>query len=547
MSAVDLTLALDNRVNVSAEATKIVRISGVQNNFFEINPEGAGFSSSIIFQNVITPSLSNTLVSRNMRIRYVVTAQATATPPVLPPYAALGAGGAVCALRAHPLQSICENIQMTLNGATTTVPARYVLSATQRTLPADWCRKEATEAPVMPDNSACLAVDDTATALTSQQPLSSFYNSDGTTRASFLPVSYDNAGHVVAYEVSESIMVSPLTIRSEENFLANINTLSFQFNFSQLNDMFCFGQGVAVPAGFTVSISNPRLELTYIQVAQDVVQIPRLVSYPYENLVYFTKQFGTLAHTAGGIANLASFQVQSDTIRLQSMPSLIYVFARPQITGRTSAVAQRSQADAFLALGAPGLGGFMPTVSVNIGNRTGLLTSASAKTLYRMSVRNGYQSTYNDWQYGSGSLLIIDPVEDLGVNLQAGDILPGESGSVNFAISATYSNANYLASFGQAGGADITGLPLELVIVPVYSGVVSITPDNCVFNIGELSESEVSALLRTAPKDGSMVSSEALKPTIEGGALFGKYKSILGHTARGMAPRGVRGGIMTSA
>lgn len=546
MSAVDLTLALDNRINVSSEATKLVRISGVQNNFFEINPEGQGFTSSIIFQNVITPSLSNTLVSRNMRLRYVVTASATATPPVLPPYAEIGAGGAVCALRAHPLQSICENIQMTLNGATTTIPSRYVISATQRTLPADWVRKEATEAPVMSDNSACLAVDD-AGALQSQQPLSSYYNSDGTTRVSFLPVAFDDAGHTVSYEVSESLMISPLTIRSEENFLANINTLSFQLNFSQLNDMFCFGQSVAVPAGFQVAISNPRLELTYIQVAQDVVQIPRLVSYPYENLVYFTKQFGTLAHTAGGAANLASFQVQSDTIRLQSMPSLIYVFARPQITGRTSAVAQRSQADAFLSLGAPGAGGFMPTVSVNIGNRTGLLTSASAKTLYRMSVRNGYKATYNDWQWGSGSLLVIDPVEDLGINLQAGDILPGESGSVNFQISATYSNANYLASFGQAGGADITGLPLELVIVPVYSGVVSITPDNCVFNIGELSEAEVNALLRTAPKDGTMVSSEQIKPTIEGGALFSKHKSILGHTARGMMPRQLRGGVLTSA
>jgi len=34
MSAVDLQLVLDNRINVSAEATKVVRISGVQNNFF---------------------------------------------------------------------------------------------------------------------------------------------------------------------------------------------------------------------------------------------------------------------------------------------------------------------------------------------------------------------------------------------------------------------------------------------------------------------------------------------------------------------------------
>ena len=151
-----------------------------------------------------------------------------------------------------------------------------------------------------------------------------------------------------------------------------------------------------------------------------------------------------------------------------------------------------------------------------------------------MSVRNGYRGTYNDWQYGSGSLLIIDPVEDLGVNLQAGDILPSEAGSVNLQITGTWSNANYVSSTEMLGANALTNVPVELMIVPVYSGIVSITPDNCVFNVGELSEAEVNALLRTAPKEGTMLSSEALKPTISGGGLFSKFKTILGHTARGI-------------
>lgn len=536
-NSVDLQLVLDNRINVSAETTKIVRISGVQNNFFEINSQGAAgsFASTINFQNVITPSLSNTLVSRNIRLRYQVAVSAAATPPVLAPSAALAANGATAVLRAFPLQSCCDNISVILNGATTTLNARQTISAIQRSLPKEWLMKEGTECPCMPDNSAVLCADVSATRPSSNQPLSSYYNSTGATRASFLPVTYSNGTQTVTYDVSESLLISPLTYRSEENFLANINTLSVQLNYSQLTDMMSYAGNAPAPNGITVTITNPVLELTYIQVANDIVAIPRMVSYPYENVVFFTKSIGTMtSNVAGG------FNAVSDTLRLQALPSLIYVFARPQINLRTGAAGagvfgSNSWADAFLSFGdTTNAAGVKPNVSINIGNRTGLLQSASAKTLYRMSVRNGYQGTYNDFQNGQGSLLIIDPVSDLGVNLQAGDILPGEAGSVNFQINANYSNLNYVNAQGQLTATTLTALPCELVIVVCYSGVVSITPDNCVFNIGELSEAEVNALLRTAPKEGSMISSEAITPTIQGGGLFSKFKSILGSTARGI-------------
>ena len=546
----DLTLALDNRINVSAEATKVVRISGVQNNFFEINPEGSGFTSNIIFQNVITPSLSNTVVSRNMRIRYKLKVSATATPPILNPGAALAGVGSAMALRAYPLASISTNVLLQINGASTSVPSRFIMSATQRTIPADYTKKEATEAPSMADNAACLAVDTLTDALTCQQPLSAYMNSDGTTRASFYPIQFDDAGHAVYYEVSEPIMVSPLSLHSEENFIANLNTLSIQFQYGSLLDMVVMGKAAAAPAGLAVEISEPHLELTYIQVANDVVAIPRMVQYSYETPVFFSKTAGVLAHTN---AITTGLQVQTDTVRLQSMPSRIYFFVRPQINQRTPA-----QADAFLSLAGSANG--LPSLTVNIGNRTGLLASASAKTLYRMSVRNGYRGTWAEWAYGQGSLIIIDPVEDLGVNIPAGDILPGEAGSVNFSIQANFSNVNYVYSTAQAGGADLAGLALESVLVCVYSGVCSITPDNCVFNIGDLSEAEVMALLKTAPKEGSMVSSEVIKPTVQGAGLFSKVKSILGHTARGLQAvashpmtqmlakgRGLRAGVLTTA
>lgn len=561
----DLQLVLDNRINVSADATKVVHISGVQNNYYEMKPDGSSFTSNIVFNNVITPSLSNTLVSRRMRLRYVVQAVATnALAPALfnpgapmynatPAYASADApvvAPSAC-LRAYPLQSVCDTLSLTLNGATTTLNSRQVISAIQRRLEKDYLKGVASECPVIADNVAILHADTRQAyahvavaagvdvnapvvftgAPTSNQVLSTYYNSDGTTRGSFVPCYVSADFKTYQYEVSETLLLSPLSHMEDENYLANINTLSMVLNFTQLNDMFVFASQQAVPAGFAVSILTPVLELTYIQVPNDIVQIPRLVQYPYENVVYFTKTQTTLP-TAGAAAT--SIQVQSDTLRLQSMPSLIYIFTRPTLQQRTSVAGGVSYTDAFFSLGLPTAGnGTLPNVSITLGNRSGLLSSASSQTLYQMSRRNGYNSTYEDFQYGSGSLLIIDPVQDLGVNLQAGDALPGESASVNFQYQATYSNINWVNSSLQGGVANQTPAT-ELVIVCVYSGVVSLTPDNCIFNIGELSEAEVNHLLKTAPKDGSMISTEAIKPTIKGGSLYSKAKSVLGHVARGL-------------
>jgi hypothetical protein len=216
----------------------------------------------------------------------------------------------------------------------------------------------------------------------------------------------------------------------------------------------------------------------------------------------------------------------SDTLRFSSMPELIYVFARPRIDQRTCA-----QADAFLSLGDPtSASGLMPNISVTLGNRSGLMSSASAKTIYQIAVRNGYQGTWNDWVYGSGSLIMLAPATDLGLDIQNGDILSGEAGSVNFTIQAQFSNANYVSAFGKTAATPLTNLALELVVIPVYKGIATITPDNCVFNLGQLSEAEVSHLLHSA----DVISSEQVKPTIQGAGLFGRLKSVFGQVARGV-------------
>jgi hypothetical protein len=534
-------LFLDNRINVSDVNTSVVRISGQQINYFRITPDGTTFPSQIVFNNIITPSLANTLVGKNIRLRYQVAVTGAGTNDVALPKPAGGVNTAVNGvLRAYPLQSIANSITLTINGSSSVVSQRQLLSAVAR------CEKKSlregteSEAPTQPDNLACLVPD--GTGRLSQQVLSPYQNSDGTTRGSF--VSYAYSGTVTNeyyFDVCESLLVSPLTAEPNEVALPNINTLSLQINYNTLLDMLVFGsiggnQAVYGVAGLTVTIANPVLELTYFSVANSIVHIPRMYETDYTNLVVFPKSQDTMATNAA-----AQLVVNSDTLRFTSTPALIYIFLRPRLAYRDAAApAGACLADFFFPLGQipPAQAGLtFPNFNITFGNRSGLLSSMSTQQAFKMSCRNGFQGGWREW-LNAGCVLIINPALDLGLDLSQGDTIPGSTGSVNFQYQATYNNANVLYANAIAGSNAATfggaAILTELVIVVSYAGKTVITSDNCVFTTGFLSQAEIDALLREAPRDGSMVSDEVLKPSIQGAGLFSKVKSVLGHVARGV-------------
>jgi hypothetical protein len=280
------------------------------------------------------------------------------------------------------------------------------------------------------------------------------------------------------------------------------------------------------------------------------VSIPRLTTLPYENIVYFTK---TQANQ--DLRTLNNFQYQSDTLRFTSLPEKIYIMARPQMQARAaaSAITATSWPDSFFSVGntTSGLAG----IQVSLGNKTGQLASASTKTIYRMSKKNGYNGSFNEWLLNS--LIIIDPVCDLGIDVSAGDILPGETGSINFQINASFNNSNILFSGSTNTAWGVNNMPTEMSVIVVYAGTVSISGDSAVYNTGELSHHEVDALLRTAPKNGTMMSTETFRPTVQAGSLFSKFKSVLGTVANGLksdsgqkalgiASKYLNGGAMTA-
>lgn len=543
-------LVLDNRVNVSDSFDQLINYCGVNVNTFEIQPDGSTFNTQILFNNIVVPNLSSTLVSRNMRLRYNAsfTYDATLVAGVNngPKFAGVNvvydgdnvdtvalqySGTAVdTVLRApFPLQSICNSVSLTINSGTTTINARQVLDPISRKLSKKYLRNQASECPSMLDNrwhlvydpvttdEAAVVGDLTPLTVNSNQPLSKYENCiDGTSRASFLPVSVSANANIitVVFNVVEQIAVSPLTLQDKETFLANVNTLSLLFSYgSSLSDIYYTANPDAVAP--TINILSPKLLLTYIQVNPEIMTIPRAVNYNYENIVYFAKS--SVQAIAAGVG-ATSIQLASDTVRFQCMPSMIYVFLRNQIALRTPQYTQT-----FYQWGFPNSQDQSAGLQINIGNRSGLLASASPQTLWRISKNNGFAGSFNEWQQGGG-VFCLNPVSDLGVDPSL-DTLPLETGSVNFQVSATWNNANLIYSGAVEGG----NYPVELMIVAVYAGVATITTDQCMFTLGSLSQNEVRSVLSSG---SNMVSSEHVAPTIEAAGLYSKTKHILGRMAK---------------
>jgi hypothetical protein len=622
-------LVLDNRINVSSESTTVVPISGQQINYFLVPADGSSFPNQIQFNNIVTPSLTSTVVSRNIRILYrmQVAYPTNAALPLSLPKPSYDPSYQINGfLRQFPLQTCCDSISLVLNGSTTTYNSRQTLSALARRIPKEYLKKQASEMPSASDNRAILvpggksftgswsagvypgagnvnvvfsngmtgtfvstgvypavntatvvaineypgayaywvagsafvanAVNHVYVDLTqvSGQPTNKYEAcEDGASRASFKPLTFQQnvavAGlvgnqDVWTFEISEPIMVSPLTLHDKETFLALINTLSLQLNFSSLTDA-VVASGLVSAASYDQSLLNvqitgvtPQLQLTYIQVDPEIVKIPTSVDYSYEQVVYYPK---TAAYTMALTTDAqAPIQMVSDTLRFQTMPKLIAVFARQAMSSRLAPAAAQLNcrgrvSDCYLPIGDSLSGN--GNVSIQIGTRTGLLASASRKQLYRMSVENGYTGSWEDFSFGSGSILFIDPVKDLGINV-ASDSLPGfAANNVNFQISAMFNSDNYkyvaqTEAQRAALGVPQGQCPIELMVVAIYSGKATLDAQGCIFSLGDITPQQISTLVNTAPKDGSMVSSEAVQPTIEGRGLF-TQKSIMGKMASG--------------
>jgi len=539
---------LDQNINVMGHNTKVIEVNGVQTTYNNPQNNGSILGGQILFNNITLPTLTTSVISRNMRIRYRVQVSSQGTvfnsndsqgtlkmnnPNIFsngttetPGTGNLPLSVPVGVLRPFPLSTCTDTATLTINGVPISVSLRQVIPAILRTIPKEYLEKQASECPSMIDNAPCLTSDDMilSTIVQSNQPLSVFQNCNyGSSRGSFFPVSYQlggtpTANDVAIFEVCEPIFVPPCSLYDDKTFFANVQTLSYQMNYSLLNDMVVYGiQAQALyPENFlAVLIDNSaRLEYSVITLDSRVVQIPRVVSYDFSIPQYFPTRLTdfTFPYDSGNFLRTVqnTGKVYSQALRLSYMPGLIYIYAHLPVNIRAAAAnsTQKSYADCFFSIGdasgqcavfggspnaSPGMTyntDQIGVVSIELNNRQGLLSGASIKDLFRIACSNGYPYSYTSWLVNP--VVIVNPLKDLGLDLSSSDIYPNQNGNVTLTVQASFNTWNYCSNSAQVSYLYWTDQKaVELMVVCLQDGVCEISPDTVIYNYGSLSAIEV--------------------------------------------------------
>ena len=326
------------------------------------------------------------------------------------------------------------------------------------------------------------------------------------------------------------------------------------------------GSGFTVKAGWTsasgatasTALFDKASLLVNFLSSQPTDLIPARNIVPYVDLPrYITSATGSIASAAyttsatGGTYRLipTTASLVSSNIQLNQLPDYFIIAARIPPTNPTYYPSGKamSAAPSFLAIN---------SISVNLNNTSGLLSSATSTDLYRISVANHSNQTFTSWsgsfvsdegttdagaitqstEYPSvGSILVLNPAKDLSLP----DYLSsGSLGSFNFQFTLSVSNYHVFT----------TAFTPEIVVIAVNSGIFTTIAGSSNIFTGLLTKS----MVLDAKKEGAESPINSVQyERLAGGAMVPNssakemsvvkdYKKMMGNGVR--SGGGVSGG-----
>jgi hypothetical protein len=429
----------------------------------------------------INPPSNQTIVDRFMRVRAYMEIEADADFQI----------GTNDALRQFPLSSIVDVTTLQINGES-------ISDNTADKLHAMLCfgndaedrRRSWSTSPCMPD--AFQKYSDYVALGTNKSPLA-FYGETASEdpRGGF---QYEViAGNKIRVVVTEPVFVSPLYngLHSQREGMVNVNQINLNLRFKSDTSLVWSHSdtGNAITSVTCKFYQAPELLVTYL--TPDSLQpIPDVQVLPYMKPQEYIKNVGT-------IPTGATTDIFSDSVRLSQIPRLVYLFCR-----RDQASSNYGVADAFLGI---------ESVSVNWGNQSGLLASATKQDLFEISRRNGCELSWQQFSGYRGSVLCLEMGKDIGLpDSQA----PGCQGSYTLQVNMRVKNLaadSYSANF---------------YMVTMNEGTFSVAQNSARASIGNLSPEMVLGA-RNAPHVPHYAYQQ-----LSGGSFWSGLKNVLGSVAR---------------
>ena len=466
--------------------SEVIRLGGSRNTEQVIAAQS--FSQSNLLWNFQPPS-PQTIVTRDWRIRlYVEVAP-------LAPAATLGANSDC--LSSWPLNSITQNMQLSINGASTSVqlynlaPALLAMGTTPENRRTAFASTAAQPDlfQTFPEGTGLVA-----------EPFAGYGNNVVENSRGSFPYIAGVAPGSRRYVITEPLLVSPLLTgdRQDEGFV-NVNQLQLivQFIGSQ-QPFWSHNSDVAAggdPAYVGVSLTfyqAPELLLTYIT-PSPTFMVPPMQTLEYYQPVISTQQAATLAPGAA----VASFACQAQ--QLNQVPKRMLVFIR-HLNPTSLQTQSWCRIDNF---------------NLNFANVAGLFASASTQQLWQMSQRNGSNISWVEWNGYRGSVLAIDFGRDIGLEA---DLAPGTQGLFQIQPQVSFTN--------------VSSQPFtpEINVVYILQGNVTVVPNACRFTLGNLTRETV---LQVA-QFGQEIPHEMHSILDSGGSFWSSLKSFVKKAVHGI-------------
>jgi hypothetical protein len=309
--------------------------------------------------------------------------------------------------RYMPIASCLDTIQMSINNQSVSFNCADVIHALLRyNTDAKLKTYDYSLTPSCPDN--CQNYADVYNSISSPMSQYTDYNNESVMgRGGFPftivanPVSNGDSPVTAIIDVAfcEPLFISPLYfgMKNGSGFY-NVNSMDFTMNFiSQIaNRMWShdptlativsssatFGGQVGGPTTLFTGGQVPLLLIQYITPQETQLLSPAMpITYPYFDVQRFITTFGPVAPQAIG-----TFQnYTSNNIQLSSIPRRIYAYVRMQ---NNDLYANASNTDSYFQINA---------VQLQLLNQSGLMSSATAMDLYKMSRKNHLNMSWTEW------------------------------------------------------------------------------------------------------------------------------------------------------
>jgi hypothetical protein len=399
----------------SAKPQFAVLEAGQNTQFITVNPSGNPSLSQMTFS--VNPPGTGIFVGRRplLACEFLLTFTGTTTlAPLLqcnemPALPGVPTGvRQLDALRCDPLNSAISNLSVALNSDRVSVPLCQYSRVHQRF--GHW-KEDAkyAQSPCYADPS--MEYKDLTTS--PRSPLIGYASStegyEGRAGGSFSVLETNTAtSATVRVRVATFLNVSPFTFEniagSEPTNLLGIQScdviVSMQGRNGIANALWSHNtDSTAVFSNIGVSLVSASLTFQYTTPPVQM-SIPQSLSYDYTDIAVYPTV------SSASVSSGATVVLPMNTVVLNSIPSKMYVWA-----SYADSTATLEKTDCYFRI---------EGIDISFGNQSGILASANSRDLYQISVENGLNTTFSQWDKHIGSVLALS----VGENLQ---LPPGQA------------------------------------------------------------------------------------------------------------------------